>query len=186
MEINIKPSDAAKYLGIKNPGEEIFAEISGCIEEIKRAASPKSVFGVYKIKRDGENSALENTSIKTSGTDFLRRLNGCGKCIVFAVTLGAGVDKLIKYTQSIDMPRAVILDAAATAAVESLADKLESTLTDGQECTKRFSCGYGDTPLSLQPQILGALDAGAKIGLYCNDSFIMLPRKSVTAFIGIK
>jgi hypothetical protein len=39
-------------------------------------------------------------------------------------------------------------------------------------------------PISLQGEILSALNAQKLIGLSVLDSFILVPRKSVTAFIG--
>ena len=44
---------------------------------------------------------------------------------------------------------------------------------------------YGDLPLELQKDFLQALDAGRKLGITANDSFLLLPCKSVTAVIGL-
>ena len=51
--------------------------------------------------------------------------------------------------------------------------------------TDRFSPGYGDLPLCIQPEVCAALDAGRRVGIHVSDSFLMNPMKSVTAVIGI-
>ena len=55
----------------------------------------------------------------------------------------------------------------------------------GRFLTDRFSPGYGDLPLSLQADFLRATDAGRKLGITVNDSFLMTPCKTVTAVIGL-
>ena len=49
----------------------------------------------------------------------------------------------------------------------------------------RFSPGYGDLPLSVQPAFLAALDATRRLGITLTSSFLMVPTKSVTAFVGV-
>lgn len=49
----------------------------------------------------------------------------------------------------------------------------------------RFSPGYGDLPLSLQNDLLDLLDAPRRVGLTASASHILLPRKSVTAILGV-
>ena len=51
--------------------------------------------------------------------------------------------------------------------------------------TDRFSPGYGDLPLTLQPGILAALDAGRRAGITLLPSLLMNPSKSVTAIFGL-
>ena len=51
--------------------------------------------------------------------------------------------------------------------------------------TIRYSPGYGDFPLSFQKEILDFLDAYRKIGLSVTPNYIMIPRKSITAVLGI-
>ena len=50
----------------------------------------------------------------------------------------------------------------------------------------RFSAGYGDLPLDTQKQIFSLLNLSKNIGLTLNDSLLMSPTKSVTAFIGMQ
>ena len=86
------------------------------------------------------------------------------------------------------MARARARDCCASAAVESLCDGAERTLKrqyPDHFFPHRYSPGYGDFPLECQNQILTLLDAPRRIGLTASQSHILIPRKSVTAILGI-
>ncbi len=122
-----------------------------------------------------------------SGDDIRRHLQGCEQCVLFGATLGPQADALIRRAQVDDMAKALWLDAAASAAIEEVCDEVQRQIALELECalTARFSCGYGDLPLAIQPQFLSLLDAGRKIGLSASASGMLTPIKSVTAVIGI-
>ena len=87
-----------------------------------------------------------------------------------------------------DMAKAVLLDGCGSAWVEAGCDEAEGELSErlpGRFLTDRFSPGYGDLPLSLQPAICGALDTQRILGLYVTDSCLLNPGKSVTAIVGV-
>ena len=48
----------------------------------------------------------------------------------------------------------------------------------------RFSPGYGDWPLEQQPELLRLAHAD-KIGVSLSSSLMLMPRKSITAIIGL-
>ena len=88
------------------------------------------------------------------------------------------------------MSRAVVMQAAAAAMIEEYCDQVCSALKEeyearGEYLRPRFSPGYGDFPLECQPALLGALEAGKRIGIKLTDSLLMMPSKSVTAVMGI-
>jgi len=51
---------------------------------------------------------------------------------------------------------------------------------------RRFSPGYGDLPLSIQPQMISATNANKYLHISVNESLLMIPQKSITAIIGIR
>lgn len=122
-----------------------------------------------------------------SGQDIRSHLSGCTDCILLAATLGAQVDALIRRAQVRDMEQALWLDAAASAAIEEVCDTAQRQIAEqlGQSLTHRFSCGYGDLPLSIQPQLCTLLDSTKSIGLSVSHSSMLTPVKSVTAILGI-
>ena len=41
-------------------------------------------------------------------------------------------------------------------------------------------------PLSIQPAFLAAVDASRRAGVSLTDAFLMVPTKSVSAFVGVE
>ncbi|MCL2638620.1 MAG: hypothetical protein FWD48_09655 [Oscillospiraceae bacterium] len=123
------------------------------------------------------------------GSDIKKHVENCDKIIVLAATLGLQVDELIRQTEAADMAGAVVLDALASAAIEQVCDEAMKKIqlsTVNCQLSTRFSPGYGDFPLEVQGELLALLGAKKKIGLYVNESNLLIPRKSVTAVIGCR
>ena len=66
-----------------------------------------------------------------------------------------------------------------------LRERREERARRGLGLTSRFSPGYGDLPLSVQPLFLDTVDAVRRIGLHMTPGDLMVPRKSVTALLGV-
>ena len=77
-----------------------------------------------------------------------------------------------------------------SALAEQAADAAEAELRQwaaGQDryLTGRFSPGYGDWPIGVQPLVAAALDTARRVGLCVTENDLMTPRKSVTALLGL-
>lgn len=88
------------------------------------------------------------------------------------------------------MSRAVVLQACAAARIESYCNEINDKLKaeaaeEGLYLRPRFSPGYGDLPLSCQPDFCRVLEAEKTVGITLTESFLMMPSKSVTAVIGV-
>ncbi len=173
---------AARYFGARGePDEATRALLGRCAAPLLAAATPRAVW-----LRAGVN-ALEPL---WQGADVVRHLAGCGECILLAVTLGPGVDGQIRRAGVGDIAASVASDALASALVEQVCDEAEGALRrmaadEGLYLTGRYSPGYGDWPLAVQPRLAELLDTRRRIGLYVTDTFLMTPRKSVTAVLGV-
>lgn len=119
------------------------------------------------------------------GEDIKRHLEGCKNGYFFVATLGSGIDTLLRKKQLTSMRDAIVFDAAASSYLEEYCDALCEEYSKSHTLTSRFSPGYGDFPLSVQPALLKAANAD-KIGLSALPSLMMVPTKSVSAIIGIK
>ncbi|MDO5417145.1 MAG: vitamin B12 dependent-methionine synthase activation domain-containing protein [Lachnospiraceae bacterium] len=133
---------------------------------------------------------IDGGCFHTSSRNLSRNLKDCERILVFAATLGLGADHLIQKYSRIQMSRAVVLQAAAAAMIEEYCDTVCSEIREEYESRgwylrPRFSPGYGDFPLSCQPQLLDGLEAGKRIGIKLTDSCLMMPSKSVTAVMGV-
>lgn len=136
------------------------------------------------------DGTLEGTRFSPQGGDVCAMLANCHEAVLLAATLGAESERLLLREQTRSAADALILDAALSAAVEAVCDQTEETLrgelaAQGLYLTDRFSPGYGDMPLSQSKEICEVLNAGRAIGLTVSRNGILMPRKSVTAIMGV-
>ena len=172
------------YLGSAIP-KKLEAEIARCEEEILCTARPRVLWRLFGLLPDG---SLEGTTFTPQGRDVPDLLKDCSRVILMAATLGSEAELLLRRSQIRDMSEAVILDAAASAAIENVCDNLCEDLAGRfapDYLTDRFSPGYGDFPFSQQREFFNVLDITRQIGVSLSDSGLMLPQKSVTALIGV-
>lgn len=165
--------------------EEIRADLERCEALMLQTARPRLVWRMFEIAGDG---TLAGTDYRPGGEDIRAFLRGCDSVIVFAATLGAEAESLIRRASGRNMGDFVILDAAGSAAIEAVCDNFCEDLAEElapQYLTDRFSPGYGDMPLSDQRSIFRLLDVSRRIGVSLSESCLMIPQKSVTAFVGI-
>lgn len=154
-------------------------------QKLKDSIRPRFVYAKFPIKKTEAGIEVCSTILVLEGNDIRRLLENAEECIIMAATLGMDIDRLISYTQRISLADAVVLDEAASNEIEDVCDNIQSGLAREYCLTRRYSCGYGDLPLSIQPKILSVLDTQKAIGLFCDKNSIMSPRKSVTAIWGI-
>lgn len=137
-----------------------------------------------------EDLSLEGTSFLPLGSDIGQMLRPCSEAVLLAATLGAQSERMLLREQARAPESALLLDAVLSAAIEAVCDEQERLLRerlrdDGYYLTDRYSPGYGDMPISQTRQICDVLNTAGAIGLTVSASGIMLPRKSVTAVMGV-
>ena len=130
------------------------------------------------------------TCLQTQSKSLERNLKDCERVLLFAATLGSRVDVLLHRYNMIQMSKAVVMQAASVAMLETFCDEQNQKLKEEYEekgwyLRPRFSPGYGDFPLECQRQIAPALELNKRIGVTLTDSLLMAPSKSVTAVIGV-
>ena len=191
INLDIEDSEILRYLGLRNNPLDIKTKslLEDSIVEIKKISGTKYVYNIFPLEKKDNKILLNNSIIELEGRDIYEHLKDSEKVAVMAVTLGIEVEKRIKYYSMTDLSKGIIFDSCATALVEKLCDYVQEKIkivaeTDGYNITSRYSPGYGDLPLSIQNQILNSLNTQRLIGLTATESSILIPRKSVTAFIG--
>lgn len=147
---------------------------------------PAAAAVVFDIKRDGEKLFVADTELE--GKSIKKLLAPCNKCVVMAITVGFELDMKIAALGSSSPAHSLLADAAASSAVEDACDacceSIESEL--GVKLTPRFSPGYGDLPMNIQPALLTLTNARRYLGLTVGTGCMLSPIKSVTAIAGIK
>ena len=167
-------------------------ELSILLDEMETLSAPlltgKVCWSEFAINR--KDHLLDLGFSKTDSDSLRRNLTGCDRIIVFAATVGLGLDRLIARYSHLSPAKMLMLQALGAERIESLCDIFCQQLQQDAERSglhpvPRFSPGYGDFPLEMQKEIFRVLDCSRKIGLTLNDSLLMSPSKSVTAIVGL-
>lgn len=191
MEINkLNRQEAFRYMGYKtgNIDEKIIALTDQCESELISVIKPRFVYKVFDIEHSDNGVVVNNTSLILKGKDIAKHLQDCERCILMCATISIDVDNLIRKYEAQDMAKAVIADCLASAAIEQVCNEAEKEIKSAvgeYNFTWRFSPGYGDFPLEIQRDFIDVLDAQKRVGVNVSESLIMIPRKSVTAVIGV-
>lgn len=173
---------AARYMGAKNGGDETLrALLERWAPPLRAAAAPRAVWLRAPVGALGD---------LWQGSDIQRHLAGCTEAVLLAVTLGPGADAQIRRAGVGDVAAGAASDALASVLAEQAADAAEARLralaaAEGLYLTGRYSPGYGDWPIGVQPRIAALLDTPRRIGLCVTGTCLMLPRKSITAALGL-
>lgn len=177
LPIEIDKKQWLARLGVKGDMPEGLEEqLHLTQEKLLKAASPQ---GVYRI--------IEKDAMELPGNAIKKHLAECNEAVLLAVTLGTGVERLIRTSQIRDMAEAVLLDSGASILAEQVADALDEKIRieTGLHMTPRYSPGYGDFPIEMQRRFIKLLDTHRQIGLSVNENHILIPRKSITAIAGL-
>jgi len=183
--VTVSHREALRYLGYRSAeaGADISEKLAILEEPLREQMICRSCFVEAPLLQEGERIRIGHLLIESR--DLARNLTGCDRVIIFAATLGVGVDRLIARNGRISAAEGVMTDALASAAIEGFCDAVEAFAAKGHPHRPRFSPGYGDLPLTFQRELLALADAPHRIGLTLTDSLMMAPTKSVTAMIGL-
>ena len=178
------PPDRMEIARYARSGGEEPALLDACLEEARGLGPGRVCYRRFPIYRKADT--LDFGFAAVDAKSLTRHLAGCDAILLFAATVGLGMDRLISRYARLSPARAFLFDAIGTARVETLCDAFCTDMTaEFGPLRPRFSPGYGDLPLALQKDILATLDCQRKIGLTLNQSLLMSPTKSVTAIVGI-
>ena len=185
----IDRAEILRYAGIKQPTAELLSLLEECLAELSGILCFRVVYCTVPVLRTEEGILLGAVSI--SSHDLSKNLRGCDRAILFAATLGEGIDRLMARYAILSPAKELLLQAIGTERIEALCDRFCEDMRVSREAfgeilRPRFSAGYGDLPLEYQRKIFTLLDPPSRIGLTLNDSYLMSPSKSVTALIGIE
>ena len=186
--LKIDAAETRRYAGLrkaKNFGEK---NICDACEEALLLIEVRGAWEVYDYKNQ---VVMSEPPFKIAGNSIIKHLSGCEKVICMAVTVGAEIEREInKKFERGEYLASVLLDAAATTAVEQAADLMEKNFAakfskDGYKMRWRFSPGYGDWNLTEQEKLF-KISGAEQIGMNLTSAMMLEPRKSVTAIIGLE
>lgn len=173
-----------------------------CVKELSNSKvySYAVSYRIVPITSISKDNDIDFNVFKIKSNDLAGMLAGCDSAVFIAATIGHGIDRVIHKYSRLNPARALFMQAIGAERVETMLDVFCEELPGNVRAivssekgdlgdvtiTPRFSPGYGDLSLSIQPQFLDVVDAARRIGITVNESLLMSPSKSVTAIAGIR
>lgn len=180
--------ETLRYLRVRGEAGGLREQVERVAQRLSADVPPRWVYRAFPLEHTPEGVALVGSGVTLGGRLAETMLRACDTAVLLCCTLGMAFERRLRATERRDMGEAVILDACGSSWVEAGCDMAEAEIAERfapRFLTDRFSPGYGDLPLSLQPAVLAALDAERRLGIHLSDSFLMTPSKSVTAVVGV-
>jgi len=175
-----------RYAGCRgDAGSDILTLLKECVDEARGELTYRVCCREFPVTIKGDVCDFDAFSLRSQ--NLAANLRDCDRVIIFAATVGVGIDRLIAKYSRLSPSKALMLQAVGAERIEALCDAFcDDIAKDTKSVLKpRFSPGYGDLPLETQREIFDVLDCSRRIGLMLNDSLLMSPTKSVTAFVGV-
>lgn len=186
----VNRNEILKYLhfrGDKVP-DDISKTIEDGIEKLIGVCDVVHYIKAFEISDFKRGKGEETFGFELEGEDIYELLSTSEYIVFFSVTLGLKVDVFLRREQVINLSNAIIYESIASTLIETAVDILVENIEKnigGYFLTDRFSPGYGDLPLKHQSEVLRLLEAQKRLGINLTSSGLMIPRKSVTAIMGI-
>lgn len=164
--------------------------VDQAISLCEHVSTPSWVYRAFPVSEDEVGIRLIGTTLVLAGKDIRAHLHGARECAVMAATAGLANERELRRLSQANGLDAMLFDAASSALVEAVADACNAAIvaearSRGLYAKWRFSPGYGDLPLGVQPVVLQVLSADKRLGITATESNMLIPAKSVTAFVGL-
>ena len=188
--LKIDADETRRYAGMRNTEGFDDKMIADICDDALLLLDVRGIWKIYDYDTE-KKLVLSDPNFEIKGDSIIKHLAGCEKVACMALTVGDRIEQEVTdefrkggYVCS------MILDAAATAAVEQAADEFEKiiaqeTAKDGYKMRWRYSPGYGDWSLTEQKTFFKIADA-KEIGMRLSPMMMLMPRKSITAIIGLE
>jgi hypothetical protein len=185
----LAPDEVRRYAGLSPAAEFSETMLQAAARDAILLSRPQGIWEIYAYD-DLLHTVLSPVPLMLQGTKIQRYLAGAVQIAIMAVTIGPTLEE--EVTQQFSgstYTAALLLDAAGTTAVEQTADAVcriirHQAASSGLTTSDRFSPGYGDWGIAVQKEIL-ELSYGSRLGLTLTAAGMLVPRKSVTAVVGL-
>jgi hypothetical protein len=195
--VEIPRGEVLKRLGYPTATFDLQEPVRSIVEDaLREAVSLMKSRAAYRVLRiesnDGNTVRFQGTEFSIESRQVAKLLAHAKVAVFFAATVGPALDEAVSgRMRNGDMLMATILDAIGSETADAAADELHWKILSRQaeaagcSVTARFSPGYGDWALTVQKDLIG-ICGGTLIGIAVTPSSLMIPRKSVSAVLGIQ
>ena len=189
----LEKTEVLRYLGYRRKQEltpAVSALVDEMIREVQDVSNARYLYQASDFTLDEANHAIQltNTDLVLQSKQLYSHLKHAKQVVLLAATLGIEVERQVRRYELSEMTKAFVLDAACVDYIEKICDLAEvdmATQFTDRVLNRRFSPGYGDLSLEVQPQFLKTLGADRQLGLTLTENYLMIPRKSITAILGL-
>jgi len=192
MRYHVSREETLRYLGYSGQRVDasLDARVDAMVARCEEVSSPGFTYRLFPVEQSEAGVRLAGTTLVLTGHDIAAHLVGARLCAVMAATAGLSNERELRRLSLLNGLDGMLFDAAGSALAEEVADACNAAIVAdardrGLYAKWRFSPGYGDLPLALQPDIVRVLAADKKLGITATDSHLLVPAKSVTAFVGL-
>ena len=185
-------AEALRYMGYA--GQELDAALSDRIEELsvycENVSQPAWIYRIFPVRVESNGINLEGCTLALKGNDIYNHLHEARYCAVMAATCGLTNERELIKMRALGGVDALIFDAAGSALVEAAGNACNAAIVAhaheaGLFTNYRYGPGYGDLGLDIQGELLRVLGADNKLGMRVTGSHMLVPTKSITAFVGL-
>ena len=178
--------EALRYAGVSGESPATEGLLEACLQELGELDG-RVCYRILPVSPRGELAAGGTV---LGGKTLAQTLHGCESAVVFAATVGLGIDRLITRYSRLHPAKALLLQAVGAERAEALCDAFCADLCaelarSRKGLRRRVSPGYGDLPLEAQRAVFACLEPARHIGLSLGEGLLMTPTKSVSAIAGI-
>ena len=186
--INLPRKEILRYMACKEEDANTQNLIYQFVPIVKNAASPKISYAFFDLEKNDDTVFIEKESLKSKA--LFKNLMCSDSAIVFSLTLGIEIDRLISKYSVLSPASALCINAIATALIEEYANIFCGEIKDILKGEKlflmpRFSPGYADFDLKNQELFIKLTNAEKICGINLTQSYMMTPSKSITAIMGV-
>ena len=187
---DLRRREIYRYLRLEGnaPDDATSADVERNLLRLKDTVDVRAVASLRPItKQDG---AIVFGDFSTESEMLQKNMKTSEYALLFAMTLGPAVDRLISRLLITSKADAFITDACCTEYLESYANRYcahvrEEAAQQGLIAHPRFSPGFADFGLEFQWPLIRSLQADKKMHIALTEGNMLVPTKTITALMGL-
>lgn len=187
---DLRRREIYRYLRLEGnaPDAATSADVERNLKRLEGAISLRHVASLRPVTKEGDSIVFGDFS--TSSAVLQKNMKTSEYALLFAMTLGPAVDRLISRLLITSKADAFITDACCTEYLESYANRYcahvrEEAAQQGFVAHPRFSPGFADFGLEFQWPLIRSLQADKKMHIALTKGNMLVPTKTITALMGL-
>ena len=187
---NLRRREIYRYLRLEGnaPDAATAADVERNLKRLEEAVSVRHVASLRPVTK--EKDAIVFGDFSTTSAVLQQNMKTSEYALLFAMTLGPAVDRLISRLLITSKADAFITDACCAEYLESYANAYcarvrEEAAKQGFIGHPRFSPGFADFGLEFQWPLIRSLQADKKIHIALTQGNMLIPTKTITALMGL-